>query len=315
MAQRSDGSWLAAYMISTTPNQIRIQQSFDRMRTWQFVTQIAEDGRDLDNPSLLVLPNGIVELAIRSVITGQSYWIETYQSTDNGNTFQYQSQVDWDHHVGGVYEPYLYALPNGSLACFYTNDSHENDTPSYSQVLSEKVSQDGGVTWGAEIYAIAQPGAARPGEANIVHLPGNVLALFFEMCGTENCLGHLSYSTDGMNWSGIGPVIPQTIQDVMAVEMTSSLIVATSNLKEMVVSTDYTNTWVATNQNCFVYGDWPGIYQSGPNEIAIVMTGAGDQGQAGEYIRFATIDADALQTAATGSLCRNPTLTRPQICY
>lgn len=315
MAQLGDGSWLAAYMFATTPNRIRVQRSFDSMRTWQFMTDVVEDGRDLDNPELLVMPNGIIELAIRSVIAGQSYWIETYQSMDNGNSFQYQSQVDWDHHVAGVFEPYLYVLPNGSLACFYTNDTHEDDTPSYSQTLSEKVSTDGGFTWGPEIYAIAQPGAARPGEANIVPLPDNQLALFFEMCGTENCLGHLSYSIDGMNWSGIGPVIPDTFQDVQAVEMTNGLIVATSNLRDVVVSGDYTNTWVDTGQYVFTNGSWPGVYQTAPNEFAIVMTGAGPQGQAGEYIRFGLINPAALQSTSTPTPCRYPTRTRPQNCY
>jgi hypothetical protein len=315
MAQLSDGSWLAAYEVSTVPNRIRIKRSFDRMRTWQQVSEIIEDGRDLDNPSLCVLPNGVVEIAIRSVIMGQSYWIETYRSGDSGNSFQYQSQVDWDHHISGVFEPYLYLLPNGSLACFYTNDTHVQDTPSYSQVLSEKISGDGGDTWGPEIFAIAQPGAARPGEATIIPLPGDQLALFFEMCGSENCIGHVSYSTDGVNWAGIGPVIPETIQNVQVVLMDNGLIVATSNLKEMVVSTDFTNTWVDTRQYPFLNGAWPGIYQTGPNEFAVVFTGAGEHGAAGDYIRFGIIDAAALQTAASGTVCRNPTRTRPQICY
>ena len=105
MVQLTNGSWLAAYMITTTPNRIRVKRSFDSMRTWQRVAEIAEEGRDLDNPTLMQRSDGTVLLAMRSVITGQSYWIETYQSLDSGNSFQYQSQVDWDHRVGGVYEP------------------------------------------------------------------------------------------------------------------------------------------------------------------------------------------------------------------
>ncbi len=312
MVQLTDGSWLAAYMITTTPNRIRLKRSFDRMRTWQWIGEIGEDGRDLDNPTLTQRPDGTVILALRSVITGQSYWIETYQSTDSGNSFQYQSQVDWDHHVGGVYEPYLYNLPNGALLCFYTSEAHQHDTPSYSQTLSEKVSTDGGVTWGSEILAIAQPGAARPGEANIVSLPGNVLALFCEICGTENCLGHVSYSTDGVSWPDIGPQVPDTFQDVQAVGMTNGLIFATSNLRDIVLSPDYTNTWIDTRQYPFISGTWPGIYQSGPNEIAMVMTGGG---LPGEYIQFGTVNASAIALGASASTCRNPTLTRPQNCY
>ncbi|HXJ42565.1 MAG TPA: sialidase family protein [Bryobacteraceae bacterium] len=315
MAKLSDGSWLAAYMIATTPNRIRVKRSFDNMRSWQMVSEITEPGRDLDNPSLCVLADGVVELVLRSVISGNSYQIETYRSMDSGATFAYQSQVDWDQHVGGVFEPYLHVLPDGTLACFYTNETHLHDTPAYSQVLSEKISPDGGFTWGPETFAIAQPGLARPGEANIVSLPGGVLALFFEMCGTENCIGHISYSSDGVNWSGIGPVIPATIQNVQVVGMANGLLVATSNLRDVLISSDFTNSWIDTHQDPSLYGTWPGIYETGANEIAIVLTAAGPGGEAGEYIRFGTIDIANLQTSSPNIVCRSPTPARPQICY
>lgn len=314
MVQLKDGSWLAGYEVSTTPNRIRIKRSFDRMRTWQIVSEIVEDGRDLDNPTFCLRPDGTVIIAIRSVIVGQSYWIETYTSADNGNSFQYQSRPDWDEHIAGVYEPFLYVLPDGSIACFYTSEKHRYETPSYSQVLSERVSHDGGLTWGAEIWAISQPGEARPGEANIVPLAGGVLALFYEMCGSENCLGHVSYSTDGVTWPGIGPVLPNTFQDVQAVGLDSGLIVATSNFHDIILSVDYSNSWIDTRIHPFIYGSWPGLYQTGPNEIAFVLTGAGDQGQAGEYIRFGTIDPAALGASTASDPCRNPTRGRPQNC-
>ncbi len=314
MVQLPDGSWLAAYMINTAPNSIRVKRSFDSMRTWQLVSEIAEDGRDLDNPTLCLLQDGTVLLALRSVISGKSYYIETYKSIDGGNTFAYQSQVDWDHQAGGVYEPYLYVLPNGWIACFYTNEYHRFETPAYSQTLSEKVSMDGGVTWGPEILAIAQPGAARPGEANIVPLPGPVLALFYEMCGTENCIGHVTYSTDGVNWPAIGAALPDTFQDVQAVGLPNGLIFATSNSRDVILSPDYSNSWIDTHQHPFLHGNWPGLYQTGPNEIAMVLTGAGDNGEAGEYIRFGTVNASAMEPAVPVTTCRPPTLTRPQNC-
>lgn len=315
MVQLRDGSWLAAYTVTDSPQRIRLKRSFDSMRTWQFVSEVSEQGRILDNPSLALRPDGTVLLGIRSEITGQSYWIETYTSQDNGNTFRYQSQVDWDHHQGGVYEPYLYVLPDGSIACFYTSEVHKFETPAYSQILSEKVSTDGGETWGPEIWAISQPGEARPGEANIVPLPGGVLALFYEICGTENCIGHVSYSTDGVNWPGIGPAILNTFQDVQAVGLKNGLIFATSNSKDIIVSTDFLNSWIDTRQHPFVYGVWPALYQTGPNEIALVLTGAGDQGQTGEYIRFGTINEAALQAGNAVNPCRKPTAGRPQNCY
>lgn len=316
MAKLPDGSWLAAYAeYTTSPTPIRIKRSFDRMRTWQQVSQLSEVGRDLNNATLYVLPDGAVLLGVSSLILGQSYRIETYKSVDNGASFQYQSLVDDDHHVGGLYEPYLYMLPSGDLLCFYSSETHRLDKPSYSQILSEKVSRDGGYTWGPEIYAIAQPGAARPGIANLVPLAGGVLALFYEICGSENCIGHVSYSTDGVNWAGIGPVLPSTFQDPEAVALNSGLIIATSNLKTIIISQDYSNSWVDTHEHPFVYGTWPALYQTAPDEIALVMTDAGDHGEPGEYIRFGTVNAAAYEPVVKVTTCKNPTFARPQNCF
>jgi hypothetical protein len=315
MSQLSDGSWLAAYTVFTKPSRIRVKRSTDNMRTWQFVTEIVESGRDLDNASLCVRSDHTVLMVLRSVIVGDSYWIETYQSGDGGQSFQYQSQVDWDHRQGGVYEPYLYSMDDGRLLCFYTSEIHQHETPAYSQTLSEKVSLDGGNTWGPEILAIAQPGRARPGEANIVPLPGGVLALFYEMCGNENCIGHVSYSTDGVNWPGFGRSLPSTFQNVQAVGLDNGLIFATSNLKNVIMSPDYGNTWVDTRQRPFAYGVWPAIYRTGVNEIAIVMGDAGENGGPGAYIQFGTVDPSASQAVSNLSTCRPPSLTRPQNCH
>src|SRR5690349_23824907 len=49
MVQLPDGSWLAAYTIFKNPTIIRVKRSIDRMRTWTRVTEVAEDGRNLDN--------------------------------------------------------------------------------------------------------------------------------------------------------------------------------------------------------------------------------------------------------------------------
>lgn len=313
MVQLSDGSWLAAYMYAGFRNRIRLKRSYDNMRTWQFVTDVVEADRDLDNPALCVLPNGNIVLAVRSY-PQRVYYIETFVSSDQGSTFQRQGTVDGGYSPQGVYEPYLYVLGDGSLACFYANEAHQLDNPSYSQTLSERVSVDGGNTWGPEILAVAQPGAARPGTSNIVTLPGNVLAMVYEVCGTEDCKGHVSYSPDGVTWSGeIGPVIPETYQAVVALLMTNGAIVVTSNLLDMVVSTDYTNSWHDPQVYAFASGGWPALYQTGPNEFAVVASNAGANGATGEYILFGTIDPGAFQFPSV-PLCKGPTSGRPQDC-
>jgi hypothetical protein len=237
-----------------------------------------------------------------------------YESLDLGASFQYLSLVEWDHDVGGVYEPFLYLQPDGSILCFYASEIHSLDASPYEQTLSEKVSFDGGRTWGPEIIAVAQPGKARAGEGNVVRISGTVLGLFYEMCGSENCIGHVIYSSDGVTWSGIGPALPTTFQNVSAVALDNGLILATSNLTRVIVSPDAGNTWIRVPQWPFLYGSWPALYQTGPNEVAMVVSGGGDHGEHGLYIRFGTISLDALSTATPVSTCRPPISGMPQNC-
>jgi len=305
----SDGSWLAAYTVFPSPSFIRVKRSFDSMRTWQWVSEIHEDGRDLDNSRLYMRPDGVPLIAFRSIIAGQSYRIEVFQTLDNGNSFQFLSQVDWDEHLGGLYEPALATLLDGSIAAFYTNEKHQHEHPSYSQIISERISRDNGLTWGPEIFVIAQPGFARPGEPNLVALRDcPLLALFYEMCATENCQGHISYSVDGQNWSPIGPPLPAMFQDIQALSASSGLIFATSNSYDVIVSSDDTGTWVDTASHPFTHGLWPAIAQTGENEIAVALGSAGSPGQSGQYIQFGDISKLGLQHSTTSRACGG---TRP----
>ena len=317
MVQLADGSWLAAYTLTANPTVIRVKRSFDSMRTWTWITDVSETNRNLDNANLGMRADGVILLAVRSIssITNGSYYIEIYESMDSGNSFQYLSQVDWDHGTGGVFEPFLWVQPDGEIFCFYASETHRLETPAYAQTLSEKVSSDGGQIWGPEILAIAQAGGARAGEGNIVRISGSVLALFFEMCGTENCIGNVTYSSDGVTWPAISQPLPDTFEDVQAVRMQNGLIFATSNIPRIIVSADVGNTWTRVPQWPFIYGSWPALYQTSPNEIAMVVTGGGDQGQAGEYIKFGTVNLDALSTLIPVTTCMPPTLGMPQNCH
>ena len=314
MVQLPDGSWLTGYTVTGGSSFIRIQRSYDSMRTWTWVTDVSESGRSLDNANLSLRSDGALLLAFRSEAP-PSIVINVYQSLDSGASFQYLSQVDWDHGVGGVYEPFLYVQPNGQILCFYANETHVSETPSYAQTLSERVSTDGGQTWGPEILVVAQPGGARAGEGNIVPISGAVLALFYEMCGTENCVGHVIYSSDGVTWNGIGPALPDTSADAQAVGMQNGLIFVSSNLTRVIVSADFGNTWFRTPQWPFLFGSWPALYQTAPNEIAMVVTGGGPQGQAGEYIQFGTVNLNNLSTVIPLSTCNPPALGMPQNCH
>ncbi len=293
MVHLKDGSWLAAYAVGRSPTRLRVKRSFDRMRTWQFLGETSEPGRDVDNANLYQRPDGIVLLAMRSQVPGQSYRIQVYASVDNGNSFTYLSTADTSENTGGsqtrgVYEPFLWELADGRTAIFYANEKHSVEKPAYSQAISERISADGGKTWGPEIRAVGVPGNSRPGEPNVVPVAGGV-ALFYEVCGSENCVGHTSTSGDGVTWSGaIGPAIPNTLQNAQGIAA-GRLIVATSNIHSILISTGNLSEWQDTGSPAFLHGVWPAFYQTSPGEIALVMTGAGDSGEPGEYIRFARL--------------------------
>lgn len=271
MAKLQDGSWLAAYAILKDPSFIRIKRSQDNMRTWSFVCDIAEAKRQMDNANLLQLTDGTVLLAIRS-IAEPSYRIEVYRSQDNGNSFQFLSTVDWDKNTGrGLWEPFLFQLPSGNVAVFYANETHQ---PRYSQTLSEKISKDNGVTWeDSEILAVAVPDwRSRPGEPNVSFFKGK-FSLFYENCGSEQCVGHVSYSLDGVTWDGkIGESIPATWQNAQATPFDDALVV-TSNSHQIILRVG--ESWVIQKTQPFNAGSWAALYQVTPDEIAIVVSDGG----------------------------------------
>jgi len=293
MVHLRDGSWLAAYTIGRSPNNaVRVKRSFDDMRTWTWISEVGEGGRDLDNANLYQRPDGVVLLAMRSVVLGKSYRINVYQSVDAGNSWQFLSMVDRneDEKPGGLWEPFLLGLPDGRLACFYANETHATDQPPYSQIISERISDDGGLSWGGEIFAVAQPGTPRPGEPNVVRTNGGFL-LFYEVCGSELCAGHTSWSPDGVSWPGnIGPAIPSTWQNPQGLALDTGMVLAISNQKELLIGSSQGDVWIQTGSHPFAYGNWPALYQIAPNQFATVITGGGENGEAGEYVRFGQIE-------------------------
>ncbi len=96
-----------------------------------------------------------------------------YQSADQGRQWTKLSTIETAEGAPGelgkpdkgIYEPHLYYLDNGQLAVMYANERHVTETPSYSQIISQKVSPDGGATWGKEIWVAYESdhNASRPG--------------------------------------------------------------------------------------------------------------------------------------------------------
>jgi hypothetical protein len=331
-----DGSWLSATSMQpntvTDPSTgqlntyqfINIKQSFDDMRTWNQVTYVSEanQGRNLDNPVLAQLPDGTVVLSGRSVIYSVDTAIEVWtanlsqSSTFNSQGFiariQNPNQTNCGYDYGkpmlqcGVWEPFLVVRPDGSLLIFYSDEGLQQQ--GYNQVITEKVSTDGGVTWTPEankIIAVADvaydtPIAWRPGMPYVTLMENGLYRLSYEKCDPNangyGCLGGYKTSTDGVTWSsGIGSQYPGSgsnpdVEDnengnVMAQSFSNGLLLVASTAGPtsgahypIYWSGDYGANWSPNPiswpsdlaaPNCS-YCYWPSFYQTRTNEIAMV---------------------------------------------
>lgn len=283
-----DGSWLAAY--ANTPSgsnsQIYIERSTDDMRTWSNVQTVSQAGRNLGNAQLTQLPNGTILLAMRSVVSGVSYRVQVYSASSYDSPFSLLSVIDANENGSnnlGVWEPFLFVLPNGNIAAFYADELHQSQ--GYNQLIGERISTDNGATWGAESIASGvTDGVSRPGEPYLTRMANGSYMLSTEDCPAGGSCsspgGYYKISTDGVTWaSGLGTNLPGTSSNTIAQSFLNGLILATSNNFSVFYSQDYGSTWNSI-PGPFTSGKWVSYYQTRTNEIAAVQ---------GQTIVFGTI--------------------------
>lgn len=159
--------------------------------------------------SLGNLPAGTLLLAGNSETNAptQSSEIEIYSSTNRGVTWQYRGSVDVATNspgTGGIWEPQLLIATNGNLACLYADERQRGS--GYNQMISEKASTDGGLTWGVRQSVVAiQDSVSRPGMPVTTKLPNGQYVMAFEAIGSSpNGQMRIKFSWDGINW-GSGP--------------------------------------------------------------------------------------------------------------
>src|SRR5260370_8712607 len=198
MVHLTNGNWLCVttqFPVGTN-SYLRISRSTDSCSTWRTFSTVREAGRTLDNGELIQLTNGTVLLTMRSLIVTNSYHLPVYASADNGATWTFRSNIDADDGPAaqqgeGLWEPDFWVLDDGRLVVTYSNETH----PGYSQLISERVSTDNGMTWGAESYAVAQTGGGglRPGMPQMVRMANGKICLVFE--GVYSCHADLPSQT------------------------------------------------------------------------------------------------------------------------
>ena len=198
---------------------IPIYESRDAGESWQLVTH-ATDALRTDHsrcnlhwqPHLTELPRtvgdlkaGTVLLSASAVCNGDngrmaSMQLQLYGSTDQGRSWQYRSSIIDGTAELPVWEPHLLLLDSNKLVIFYSSEVHKKD--GYNQLLGHKVSEDGGKSWGPEVYDIAMPGGVeRPGMVIIARLPNGTYVYSYEdVQGPNNGQVHIKFSKDGLHW-------------------------------------------------------------------------------------------------------------------
>jgi len=303
-----DGSWLAGYTISRNSGyknepegglELQFSRSTDNCQTWEPVSIISDPGRDMDNAQMIELPNGSILLACRSVRWQESYALSVYKSTDKGKNWNKLSIIDQNHgkpgELGkpdkGIYEPHFYLLDDGRLAVMYANEKHVTETPSYSQIISEKISVDGGKTWGDEIWVAHTPGqsASRPGMSVWTKMNNGQYIVVYEVCGPEGCNIYTKTSNDGVNWPvGLGQRIPDQLGGPFILSLKGGGLVVTSNSSQVSISNDYGKTWNKINQ-AWPKTLWPSLYEIQPNKIGVVNSVPREQGGNNIQIRLGDV--------------------------
>lgn len=162
---------------------------------WQFKVEpdIFETPSQMGN-----LPAGTILLAGNSV-NGSGHQLEIYYSTNRGVNWQYRGMVDNNSAtLKGLWEPTLGVTSGGQLICYY---SDERSAPTQSQLIGERVSPDGGLTWGAQINAVAMADSSRrPGMPVTCRLPNGQYVMSFEAQPGNLGWVHIKFSNDGINW-------------------------------------------------------------------------------------------------------------------
>lgn len=311
-AKLADGTWLMVY---TTFRQgdpgylanpqggtcLVIEKGTEDARHWTKISTICDPGRDVDNGEFIQLRNGDILLGTRSVRWQESYRLPVFRSSDGGLTWHYLSILDENEgkpgELGnpdkGVYEPHFYSLNDDTLAVMYSTEKHVTEEPSFSQTIAEKISKDGGRTWGKEIVVSAGGAKDRPGMPVWARMKDGKYIVVFENCGPKECDIHLKTSEDGVHWPlGDGMPVPAQRAAPYLLSLEDGRLIVTSNNHSVSVSDDYGRTWCRVDP-AFSGGPdtafFSAIYQVSPNEVMLMSGVERTQGGRRIAIRFGTL--------------------------
>lgn len=284
LARLPDGHWLAVttrYPGGETTT-LQLSVSSDNARTWKPLSRVVEPKRKLDNGELFVLPDGRVLLAMRSLIDGVSYRLNVYASDDQGASWSFLSTITRNESPAGrkdrgVWEPVFTRLDDGTLSVVYADETRADETPSFNQVVSQQLSNDGGRTWSPAVTIANQPGGGklRPGMPVMTRRPDGGFLMVLETCGDDpQCPVSYKTSADGRSWpAGLGTPMADQRCGPHVMTTTGGTMFVTSCFNEVGTSEDGGNIWTTVKPPAWPLGfrhSWPAVVQFGPQEIGVV---------------------------------------------
>jgi hypothetical protein len=194
-----------------------IYRSTDKGETWNLFSEV-EDTRNKFGmkyqPHLFELPQQVGEFPAGTIFCSgnsipsdmSSTELLVYVSRDGGKGWEFLSSII----KGGraiypntgetpVWEPFLGLDKSSRLVAYYSDERYEDKK--LDQILSHKISEDGGKTWGNEVFDVAvADGKTRPGMAIVEKLPNGKYIMVFEIVGVEGIPVHYKISDDGISW-------------------------------------------------------------------------------------------------------------------
>lgn len=257
------GQWLSVYTVyrnqgySSNPlggNELEIAISRDCCLHWTAISVISDPGHDMDNGQMIETENGDILLACRSVIWGQSYRLPVYISHNRGKSWGKIGLIDENSGKPdelsnpdlGVYEPHFCYISPGTLGVMYASEKYATADPAFSQIIVEKISTDGGSTWGEEIVVVCDELNidARPGMPVWQRLKDGSFIVVYEIMKTQSGKVFYKKSLNGVAWeSGIGRCVPEQRGGAYVLQLPNEEILVTSNTHHITISDDGGETW------------------------------------------------------------------------